>query len=138
MKKTSALLKLIATGSLSIILTACYGMVAPMYGIPYAIKNYGKGRIKTIDGNGKVIPALKVTMLELNKIVSDSVTDDEGEYAYELSSMTEYDNKLRIEDVDGENNGGKFKTRELYVFGSEETEAIYMASESDLDEGSED
>ncbi len=92
------------------------------YGVPYS--NYEISGIVT-DENGTAIKDIKVStkyviLDDKGNVWSDGIdsmqTDGLGKYAFRFSkSMGEPDIKLIVEDIDGEANGGAFKSDTLDI-----------------------
>ena len=61
MRRIASLLKFIAVGSFSILLSACYGVIQVMYGVPELI-NEGRGKLRFVDRDGDPIPGLEVVL----------------------------------------------------------------------------
>lgn len=147
MKKVGLILKLLATGTLTMLLTACYGAIQVMYGVPYSRRS---GLIRVQRADTTPIPGIKVMyttdpdasyMLDSPSWQPMGVgqTDSEGALQY-----TEYldDYELlwaKLEDIDGEEHGGQFATQVIAVDDSiedvtmvelEQTEEINTIAES--------
>ena len=85
----------------------------PMYGPP---ASYGIRGTVTNKANSKPIPNIRI----IRKISADyadtSYTDSKGSYALNYYwSDGENDILLKLEDIDGEENGGEFATKEINV-----------------------
>ena len=80
------------------------------YGTPYADYEI-KGVVTNIE-NAQPIPGIRV----IHQNHRDTIyTDAEGKYAFNYERwLFEYFN-LKIEDIDGEDNGGDFRTQEIVV-----------------------
>ena len=94
-------LAFIITGSFSIILAACYGA-------PVEIGNFSS--VKTQDGDGNPIKDLKVSLSIDGENQSTQFTNIDGIVDIQdvfLNDSIEY--IVKIEDVDGDKNGGEFK-----------------------------
>ena len=95
----------VITGSVSVILAACYGVpVDEMY---YKM-------VKTADNEGNPIKGLRVVLRENQQGVDTFTTDEYGQIQFELLDYTA-DYSVIIEDIDGEENGGEFKTKEIEI-----------------------
>lgn len=122
MRKLYAFIKFIAMGSLTLILTACYGAIEVMYGVPYRLLN-GKVRIK--DSQNTPIPGLSVVLAVKydNYQVLSTVTDQDGVADLQFEDIYS-DLDVKVIDTDGENNGGTFE------FNDETTIAPYALEDT--------
>jgi hypothetical protein len=110
LKKLGLLFKLAAVGTITLFISACYG-----------VAYYWKS-ITARDTGGNAIPAIKVTLREGNEIVKTAYTDANG-----VANLDYHDLGLPsalVEDVDGMANGGEFSETTVYPDGIEETEVI--------------
>lgn len=92
------LTRLFALFGFSLTCVACYGTMYDEYNPQFLVS----GRV--VDGDGKPIEGIEVSS---NKW---TMTDSEGRFRLGVSHTT-----IRIEDVDGEENGGEFEPRELNI-----------------------
>ena len=139
MKKIGLFLKLLATGTLTMLLAACYGTIQVMYGVPYSQRS-GIIKVQSSDTPPSPIPDIKVTfystVLAANQLPDSSTwqflregyTADAGSLQY-----TEYldDHEMllaKLEDVDGDVNGGPYATQVITV---DDTEEIVIMVESE-------
>ena len=99
-------LNFILTGSFSVVFAACYG--APM-------NMENPKLIKTSDMDNNAIPGLKVTLYENRKPIDEQFTGNNGNTEFYLTQKEKYHYKVVIEDVDGEENYGKFKSQEIDI-----------------------
>ncbi len=101
MKKLSLFFKLLATGSATMLLAACYGTYAAMYGMPVYDRS---GSFQIIDSDTEdPIEGLKVSYEDEDG--SFDYTDSYGMISYNL--FTSYTDEINviIEDVDDSENG---------------------------------
>ena len=95
------------TGSFSIILAACYG-------VPEEIGNFST--VKAKDGDGNPIKDLKVSLSIDGENQNTQYTNIDGVVDIQeffLNDTTEY--VVKIEDVDGDKNGGEFEMQEFVL-----------------------
>ncbi len=110
MKKIIPFFKLIATGSLSLILTACYGVaIKVMYGIPYNLNNR---RVCVKNTEGTPIPGLRLSVIEDDlRVKSVKYTDTMGEAEISTDEMnTGFDYDIYLDDMDGSGNLGHYES----------------------------
>lgn len=120
--KLRNLLKVLITGSLTMILQACYGIVAPT--------RHLVGKVVVKNSKDQKIPGIKVSY----KLIYDNVestswtesghTDSDGVLEYDVDLNEDEKLYLKIEDVDGTENLGDFKTKELEAVKGEETTVV--------------
>ena len=119
-KKLALVLKIFATGSLSLLLSACYGVVQVMYGVPMGLR----GIVKVKSSENVALPGIKVSYKVLTTGQPDplnwnqlGLTDSLGSLDYALYDFQgpEYSLKLLVEDVDGVENLGEFSPTTLVV-----------------------
>lgn len=107
MKRLSKILRILVTGSLTMLLQACYGVVASMEPIYFI-------RLKAVDTNGEAIPELKISY-QNNTYTNDwevlGSTDESGEIGIDEQTYLDSNTNLKIEDVDGVENLGDFETK---------------------------
>ena len=109
-KILSRLFRVISVSAASLILQACYGMMLPdepggAYGMPPSTSIRGK---VSSNKTGEPIPGIKVSIDE----ATGYYTNTEGYFnIWSLPIMAEY--KIKLEDVDGSENGGLFKEQTL-------------------------
>ncbi len=103
MRRVTKLLKMIITGGFTMIISACYG---PMVELKTA-------RIRVNNSSGKPIPGLKISYKkqQYNTWSETDLTDENGESEFYTDSMDVTD--FKIEDIDGTDNLGQFKTDEF-------------------------
>jgi len=99
-------LNYILTGSFSIVFAACYGS-------DMALQN--PKLIKAKDNNDNAIPGLKVTLYENRTQIDERFTDEYGSVEFYMVQKGKYDYKVKIEDVDGVENFGEFKSKEINI-----------------------
>ena len=92
------LTRLFALFGFSLTCVACYGTMYDEYNPRYLVS----GRV--VDSDGKPIKDLEVSSDQW------TMTDREGRFRLGASYAT-----IRIEDVDGVENGGEFETREINI-----------------------
>lgn len=122
-RRLSLLFKLLATGSLSMLLSACYGVVVAMYGVPYRLT--GGVRVQTADK--LPLPEIKVSYRQWPVSSPEPTgwtalqpTDQNGLSGYYLDPDLGENLRLRLEDADGPANGGNFLPQEVLVDEQEE------------------
>jgi hypothetical protein len=99
-KSLGTLLKLLATGTISVFLAACYGVMMELK------------RITVVSPEGTGIEALKVTLHDGTEELLSTNTGPSGSVAFATQMITE-GMGVTIEDVDGPANGGEFQTAEI-------------------------
>jgi len=110
MKQFKKLLVFLSTGTMAVVLAACYGVpVDEMY----------NSLIRAKDEGGNPIQGLKVSMVNANTDSLINYTDQKGEALFGVFD-NEIIEKLVIEDVDGAENGGEFKKTEI-IFDKSDT-----------------
>lgn len=122
MRKTTKILRLLITGGATMILSACYGPVLP--------EELSFGTVKAKTRDGKPIPGLKVSYKSQNSNhwSQSEATDSNGEsdFIIEPPFLTD----VKIEDVDGEENLGDFKS-EIFATDDEYSQVI-MDKKADI------
>jgi len=97
-------LKLLATGTITLFLAACYGVMMAMQ-----VK-----RITARSPENTAISGLKVTLSRDTTEMGNALTDGNGSadfsYPFPLEGAT-----ATIEDIDGAANGGDFATKEVVL-----------------------
>ena len=107
MKFLKKVLILLATGSISIILAACYGP-------PTRLQNIRLIRAK--DKSGNPIPGLKLKLYKNKHAVDSLMTNTNGEGIFTFEDMEKnHIYTISVEDVDKQTNGGYFLSREILV-----------------------
>jgi hypothetical protein len=140
MKKVSLILKLLATGTLTTLLAACYGTIQVMYGVPYGQRS-GTIRVQREgDGDEPIpIPGIKVTYTTYPDYsqpeaywseLGTGYTDGTGMLGYSVYLDDHETLTVRLEDVDEGENGGLFDTQEINVDESVETVTMTLKSDS--------
>ncbi len=137
MKKIGLFLKLLATGTLTMLLAACYGTIQVMYGVPYSQRS---GVIKVKRTDNTPIPGIKVMYTtdpdatyildspSWRQPMGEIHTDAEGSLQY-IEYLDDYELLwAKLEDVDGEDNGGHYATQVITV---DDTEEIVIMVESE-------
>jgi len=109
-------LKLLATGTFTLLVACCYGV---MYGIPGSLRS---GTVRARTQSGDPVPGLSVRFLTGYAGYADSwyesrtgTTDAAGACAYDVMVMDGESLKASLSDVDGPANGGTFADEELIV-----------------------
>jgi putative lipoprotein (rSAM/lipoprotein system) len=136
MKKVGLILKLLATGTLTMMLAACYGTIQAMYGVPYSRRS---GVIKVQRNDTTPIPGIKVMYTTDPNASSTSgnpgwqplghgYTTPDGILQY--SEYLDYHEQMyaMLVDVDGVENGGPYTTLVITV---DETEEIVTMIENE-------
>ncbi len=114
-------LKWIFTSSFAFVLAACYGTPVEMQ------KDVS---ILTVNEKNEPIPGLKVTLSNNGSIVSSEITNSSGELFYSSLNEGGTNNfKIVIEDTDGEQNLGKFKTTEVDIVQNQINYSVPMIKE---------
>lgn len=125
MKKISRWLKLIATGSMSFILSACYGVM----------KEFDEGVDATVDlrvesEDGVIIPNLQVSYQYAGIDTTEywsvaGLTNDSGIIQLDLTYYTDEMIYIKIEDIDEEVNGS-FETKVIHL--TDSTKVVQMVA----------
>ncbi len=109
MNKIYRLMRFIAVGSFSLILTACYGVIYQiMYGVPYEMK---PGTVTARNVDGEPIPGLEVTVRPADDpdvLMLQTETDWAGEADFMIEDYYETSYTLALRDTDGPANLGDF------------------------------
>ena len=103
--KIKEILRWAITGSFALIIAACYGP-------PMGVRAYQVG-VSTTDKKGEPITGLRVSLLTNNAPYQVRYSDLKGYTGFLLPNSFEGDMKLLIEDSDGAENGGEYKTTTL-------------------------
>lgn len=124
MKKAALFFRILATGTISVLFTACYGTIQAMYGVPSSIG----GIIRTVKRDNTPVPGIKVSykITYSSGTVPDTwnnlgQTGATGQLEYEVACDPEDTLSLKVEDLDGQENGGDFVSQILIVDESSET-----------------
>jgi hypothetical protein len=135
-RRISIALKLLATGTFSLLLTACYGTVAMMYGVPAALRS---GVIKVITkgsgANPVAVPGIKISLMgayaelpsadDPNWLPIDAISDQTGSLAF--STYMDYHRYYaKLEDANDPllDNGADYATTIVVVDEDPETVEI--------------
>ncbi len=102
-------LKFIATGTISLLLTSCYGTIQAMYGVPFRLR---EATIRARTGDNRPIPGLSV-VIHGDHFLESGKTDASGEAV--LTADPDVDLSLLIRDIDGAANLGEFADQEAPV-----------------------
>ena len=117
-RKFKKQLSLLFAGSFSMVLAACYG-------VPVDIDD--QITVHTVNEVNEAIPGLKVTLTNNGERVYEDYTDESGNVYYSyLEENESNDYKLKIEDVDGEENGGIYKTADVDIIGHQSFYSVNM------------
>lgn len=116
MRSFSLWLKVLATGSLTMLLSACYGTIAVMYGVPLTDL---RGSVKTVrKTDGLPLPGIEIsytkgdpTDLSTENWKPLGKTDPTGTLDYLLTTEYWGQFSVKAEDTDGADNGGDFQTQ---------------------------
>lgn len=103
MKRLKKLMVFLSTGTMAVVLAACYGVpVDEMY----------DSLIRVKDDNGNPIKGLKVSLVTE---ASDSLTDLTNENGEAVFGVFEAEpiKSIVVEDIDGADNGGEFRKTEI-------------------------
>ncbi len=103
MVRWNRLLKFLATGTVSLLLTSCYGTVQPMYGVPLGVRETA---VKVTNSAGAPISGLVVTALSPGGFTDAGVTGTDGEAIVLVEGPGPA--SIGIHDPDGGDNGGSF------------------------------
>lgn len=101
------LLAFCITGSVSVVLAACYG--APIDDEEAYIS------LRAFDGDQNPIPGLKVKLSDDNGSFDSTTTSEVGYANFYLSADQSKNYQAIIEDIDGDANGGLFKSDTIKV-----------------------
>jgi hypothetical protein len=96
----------IVSGSCSIVFAACYGP-------PVNLEN--PKQINTKNSDSEAIPGLKVTLFENKISIDEQFTNNSGSAEFFVVQKENQTYTAKIEDVDGIENLGEFKTKELDI-----------------------
>ncbi len=111
------ILQLIGFGSLT--LMAC---IRCKYGVPVDVDPYKA--VKTVTGDKQPIKGLSVILYENSDSITFRITDHNGLAEFEHQFYNDFDYKVAIHDIDGEENLGSFKSMEKILNDSDTTEII--------------
>jgi putative lipoprotein (rSAM/lipoprotein system) len=108
----------IVSGTASVLLTACYGVMS--------MADCFNKKITVIDSAGNPIEGLEITFSDNDGNIDVAYSDKDGKA--EMFFCT-YDDKVNVKvvDIDGEENG-EFKEQELVVSSRDNSEEIVMES----------
>ena len=106
-RKFKKQITLLFTGSFTMVLAACYG-------VPIDLQN--EISVQTITEQNQAIQGLKVTMINNGERVSEDISNEDGYVYYPfLDDNEDNDYSFKVEDIDGEENGGKFKSQVIDI-----------------------
>jgi hypothetical protein len=117
------ILQLIGFGSLT--LMAC---IRCKYGVPVDVDPYKA--VKTISGDQQPIKGLSVILFENSDSITFRFTDDKGLAEFEYQFYKDFDYKVAIKDIDGDENLGSYKSTEK-ILNDPDTTEIIMQIESE-------
>jgi hypothetical protein len=108
MSKIRTLIKIIITGSATMILTACYGVYMPL--------SRFKGKLQVTNKASEPITGIKVSY-ESAEFQEVGYTDKNGDVEYDIDSYGSNTINFKFEDIDGTDNLGEFKpiTQEIAI-----------------------
>jgi len=120
MKRFKTVLQFLATGTLTMLLSACYGaveMIMPMYGVPYSRRTI---LLRTVDSATKApVQAISVSYRYLPagtwQSFGSGATDRYGEASQALYLDSTDEIAIRVVDVDGPLNGGTYAEQSVVV-----------------------
>jgi hypothetical protein len=104
MKLAEKIFSYLLTGSFSVVFAACYGP-------PMNLEN--PKQINAKNGDNEAIPGLKVTLYENREAIDEQFTNELGSVEFFIAQKDKYIYTAKIEDVDGADNLGEFKSKEL-------------------------
>ena len=101
-------LKILFTGSFTMVLAACYGVDMDMENQVF---------VQTINNKNVPITGLKVTLYNNGEAIENELTDLNGEVLYPslYEGNTGNDYVLKIADIDSTENGGMFKEKIINI-----------------------
>lgn len=97
-------LTFLLTGSFSVVFAACYG--APMN-----LEN--PKLVKAKNESNDAITGLKVSLFENRLLLDEQFTNENGAVEFYFTQRDKYNYTALIEDVDGEENLGNFRSEEV-------------------------
>jgi hypothetical protein len=111
-------LKWLFTGSFTMVLAACYGMPVDMQ------TNYD---VLATDTLNQAIPGLKMTLFNNGNQVSEDISDTDGKVYYSRLKEDAANNyTVKIEDIDGTENGGSFAASEIDIVAEQFSYTVKM------------
>ena len=95
--------------------SSCKKEMLPMYGVPHG--EYALKGVVTDKKTSNPIPNIQVVRQRTSEYGDTIYTDANGKYAFVFGDFPYEENvyHLKIEDIDGEENGGDFKPQEIDV-----------------------
>jgi hypothetical protein len=121
MKNLRKILKILATGTCSLVLAACYGMVYTMQELT--------GSIRTVRADdGAAVPGLEVELHNGAEVLTVGTTDAQGRFSYSITAPDSAEVYATVTDVDGPANGGTFAEKTVPV--SDDPLSVEMDSAS--------
>ncbi|MBN1253102.1 MAG: hypothetical protein JXR51_02475 [Bacteroidales bacterium] len=99
-------LRFFLTGSFSIVFAACYG-------VPVELEN--PKLISTKNSDDQAIAGLKVQLFENRNPIDEFYTDENGLVEFYPVQKDKYHYSIKIEDIDGADNGGEFETAKIDI-----------------------
>jgi putative lipoprotein (rSAM/lipoprotein system) len=114
-------LSVLFAGSFTMVLAACYGM---------PVDFESDITVNTVNEVNEAIPGLKVTLTKNGERIYEDYTDSVGNVYYEMLEFNGYNGyNVKIEDIDGEENGGEFLSETLNIDGYQEEYTVEMNKE---------
>lgn len=108
-------LKFLATGTISLLLTSCYGTVQAMYGVPITFR---EAKVTTITASGKPIQGL-VVKYDSGGLSDTLATSEAGEAKFTIDSSAT--TTITVSDVDGPAHEGEFADNSFTLHSIAET-----------------
>lgn len=106
MSALTRVLKFIATGSVSLLLTACYGTIHVMYGVPIRMRDVA---VRTVTASRQPIPELRVVLYGQG-FHDEGTTNQQGEVLFSTDAQPPL--SVQVQDLDGDDNLGAFAEHE--------------------------
>lgn len=118
------MLKFVATGAITLMLSACYGVVTAMYGAPVP-NNFKSCQVIAKSNDGLRLPGIKVTLIDFYAVPhAMGYTNEFGFQDFSFEYMGS--EKLLLEDMDGVKNGGEFAATETDIKFTDSTIIVPM------------
>ncbi len=108
----------IVSGTASVLLTACYGVMS--------VADCFNKKITVVDSAGNPIEGLEITFSDSSGNIDVTYSDKDGEADMFFCTYSQ-EVKVTVVDVDGKKNG-EFKEKELYVSPEDNSREIIMES----------
>ena len=117
-RKFKKQISLLFAGSFSMVLAACYGM-------PVDMQN--DKSVKTVNEQNEAIPGLQVYLTNNGERIYEDFSDENGDVYYShFEDDANNDYKVIINDVDGAENGGPYKTQVVDIVDSKDDYFVQM------------